>query len=209
MVARDLSGGEKSRLNLALICHDVPQILVLDEPTNHLDLETRDALVQALNAFPGAGVVISHDWDLLELTAERLWLVADGTVSPYAGDLDDYRRLVLGRSTGSNGKKAAREKPSKGKLQRRDAAAVRAKHAPLKRAAESAEYRLTQATRQKTDIEAKMADSALYESAPERLAELGRQLSAAERAIAQAEADWMQAAEALETLKTEDDSAGG
>ena len=209
VVARNLSGGEKSRLNLALISHDVPQILVLDEPTNHLDLETRDALVQALNSFPGAVVVISHDWDLLELTAERLWLVADGTVSPYDGDLDDYRRLVLGRSAGSNGKKAAREKPSKGKLQRRDAAAVRAKHAPLKRAAESAEYRLTQATRQKTDIEAKMADSALYESAPERLAELGRQLSAAERAIAQAEADWMQAAEALETLKTEDDSAGG
>ena len=214
VVAQKLSGGEKARLNLALISHGAPQILVLDEPTNHLDLETRDALVQALNAFPGAVIVISHDWDLLELTVERLWLVADGTVRPYDGDLDDYRRFVVGRSSGDggdreNGNKAAREKSSKGKIVRRDAAAVRSKRAPLKRAAESAEYRLNQATRQKADIETKMADSTLYEGAPERLAELGRKLSAAERSISEAEADWLLAAEALETLQAEDDSAVG
>ena len=207
VVARNLSGGEKARLNLALISHGVPQILVLDEPTNHLDLETRDILVQALNGFPGAVVVISHDWDLLELTTERLWLVAGGTIRPYDGDLDDYRRLILGRS--DNGKKSAREKTSKGKTVRRDAAAGRAKQAPLKRAAESAEYRLNQASRQKTDIEAKMADSSLYDGAPERLAELGRKLSLTERAIAEAEADWLKAAEALEALKAEEGSAGG
>ena len=214
MVAQKLSGGEKARLNLALISHGAPQILVLDEPTNHLDLETRDALVQALNAFPGAVIVISHDWDLLELTVERLWLVADGTVRPYDGDLDDYRRFVVGRSSGDGGErdnenKAARENSSKGKIVRRDAAAVRSQRAPLKRAAESAEYRLNQATRQKADIETKMADSTLYEGAPERLAELGRKLSAAERSISEAEADWLLAAEALETLQAEDDSAGG
>ena len=208
VTARDLSGGEKARLNLALISYGVPQILVLDEPTNHLDLETRDALVQALNGFPGAVVVISHDWDLLELTAERLWLVADGTVLPYDGDLDDYRRLVLGNGAGAE-KKAPREKPAKGKSQRRDAAQVRAKRAPLKRAAESAEHRLHQAERDKARIEAKMADSSLYEGAPERLAELGRKLSAAERAIAQAEADWLEAEEALEAFKAEDASADG
>ena len=108
-----------------------------------------------------------------------------------------------------NGNKAAREKSSKGKMVRRDAAAVRSKRAPLKRAAESAEYRLNQATRQKTDIEAKMADSTLYEGAPERLAELGRKLSAAERSISEAEADWLRAAEALEALQAEDSSASG
>ena len=171
-------------------------------------METREVLVQALNGYPGAVVVISHDWDLLELTAERLWLVADGTVRPYDGDLDDYRRLVLGRGGEANRKKAAREKFSKGKTVRRDAAAGRARRAPLKHAAESAEYRLNQATRQKSDIEAKMADSALYEGTPERLAELGRKLSLAERAISEAEADWLKAAEALEALKAEDGSAG-
>jgi len=206
VVARDLSGGEKARLNLALISYGAPQILVLDEPTNHLDLETRDSLVQALNAFPGAVVVISHDWDLLELTVERLWLVADGTVRPYDGDLDDYRRQILGKGGNGNGsgKKPTRDKPAKGKTARRGAAGERAKRTPLKRAAESAEFRLNKATRHKTDIEAKMADTTLYEGVPERLAELGRKLSAAERAIADAEADWLQAAEALEALQAEE-----
>jgi ATP-binding cassette subfamily F protein 3 len=200
VAAENLSGGEKARLNLALISHGVPQILVLDEPTNHLDLETREALVQALNGFPGAVVVISHDWDLLELTADRLWLVADGTVSPYDGDLMDYRRLVLG---GSGDSKPAREKVSKGKSQRQEAAAERAKRAPLKRAAEDAEKRLHAAEARKAEIEAKMADGSLYEGSPERLAELGRELSAAERAIAEAETDWLEAAEALEAFSAD------
>jgi ATP-binding cassette subfamily F protein 3 len=202
VAARDLSGGEKARLNLAMISYRAPQILVLDEPTNHLDLETRESLVQALNAFAGAVVVISHDWDLLELTVERLWLVAEGTVRPYDGDLDDYRRHILGRrGSGDSAKKPAREKPAKGKGARRDAAAERAKQTPLRRAAESAEFRLAKATRQKADIEAKMADSTLYEGAPERLAELGRKLSAAKHAMEEAEADWLKAAEALEALR--------
>jgi len=206
VVAANLSGGEKARLNLALISYGVPQILVLDEPTNHLDLETRDALVQALNDFPGAVVVISHDWDLLELTAERLWLVAEGTVQPYDGDLGDYRRLVLGNRAGAE-KKRPRDKPAKGKSHRRDAAAERVKRAPLKRAAESAEHRLHEAERERTRIEAKMADSSLYESTPERLAELGRKLSEVSRTIAEAEADWFEAEEALEAFASKEASA--
>ncbi len=208
VVVENLSGGEKARLNLALISHGVPQILVLDEPTNHLDLETRDALVQVLNDFSGAVVVISHDWSLLELTAERLWLVNDGTVQPYEGDLDDYRRLVLGSGT-SLAKKPQREQPAKGKSQRRAAAAARATRSPLKRAAESAEHRLHEAEREKARIETKMADGSLYERAPEHLAELGRKLNAAEQAISQAEADWLEAEEALEALTAEEASVGG
>ena len=99
----ELSGGERARLNLALVTHDAPSLLILDEPTNHLDLETREALVQALNEFSGAVVLISHDWHLLELVVDRLWLVAAKTVRPFEGDLEDYRLMVLERSEPANG----------------------------------------------------------------------------------------------------------
>ena len=91
----DLSGGERARLNLALVTYDAPALLILDEPTNHLDIEAREALVQAINDFPGAVVLVSHDWHLLELVADRLWLVAGGTARPFEGDLEDYERQVL------------------------------------------------------------------------------------------------------------------
>ena len=87
-----LSGGEKARLTFALMSALAPQILILDEPTNHLDIDSRDALVEAINDFAGAVILISHDRHLIELTADRLWLVADGRVRPFDGDLDDYRR---------------------------------------------------------------------------------------------------------------------
>src|SRR6516164_9621680 len=83
----DLSGGEGARLNLALVTHAAPSLLILDEPTNHLDIESREVLVQAINEFPGAVVLVSHDEHLIELIADRLWLVADGTVQPFEGDL--------------------------------------------------------------------------------------------------------------------------
>src|SRR5262249_7399660 len=88
----DLSGGERARLNLALVTHAAPSLLILDEPTNHLDIESREALVQAINDFSGAVVLVSHDWHLLALVADRLWLVADSTVRPFDGDLEDYER---------------------------------------------------------------------------------------------------------------------
>lgn len=92
---KSLSGGEKVRLNLTLICLEKPNILILDEPTNHLDMDSRQALMLALNNFRGAVLLITHDWDLLAGTMDRLWLVAHQKVEPFAGDLDDYRRLVL------------------------------------------------------------------------------------------------------------------
>ncbi|MBO0739431.1 MAG: ABC-F family ATP-binding cassette domain-containing protein, partial [Alphaproteobacteria bacterium] len=100
VAVRDLSGGERARLNFALISHEAPALLILDEPTNHLDIETREALVDAINDFPGAVVLVSHDWHLLELVADRLWLVANGTARPFEGDLEDYERLVLDGSGG-------------------------------------------------------------------------------------------------------------
>ncbi|MFN6936766.1 MAG: ABC-F family ATP-binding cassette domain-containing protein, partial [Tsuneonella sp.] len=93
-----LSGGERARLALALITRDAPHLLILDEPTNHLDVDAREALVQALNAFDGAVILISHDRHMVELTADRLVLVDDGTAKEYAGSIEDYIDFVLGRN---------------------------------------------------------------------------------------------------------------
>jgi ATP-binding cassette subfamily F protein 3 len=90
-----LSGGEKARLNFALMTAHNPQVLILDEPTNHLDIDVRESLIMAINAFEGAVIIISHDWHILELTTNVLWLVADQKVTPFDGDLSDYRKLVL------------------------------------------------------------------------------------------------------------------
>jgi ATP-binding cassette, subfamily F, member 3 len=109
-----LSGGERARLALALITREAPHILILDEPTNHLDVDTREALIQALSEYGGAVVIVSHDRHLLELTADRLMLVADGTAREFSGDLDDYRDVLLGR--GGSGSGAGNEnapKPAK------------------------------------------------------------------------------------------------
>jgi ATP-binding cassette subfamily F protein 3 len=94
-----LSGGEKARLSLALLCRQAPHILILDEPTNHLDMDSRQALKQALNEFEGAIILITHDWDLLEATVDTLWLVADAKVMVFDGDLQDYRRVLLSPKT--------------------------------------------------------------------------------------------------------------
>ena len=120
--AGHLSGGEKTRLALALMCLDAPQLLILDEPTNHLDIDSREALVEAVNEFPGAVIVISHDRHLVELVADRLWLVDDGRVRPYDGDLDDYRRLLLETS-----RRAGRSRPSAARPDRRSAPASAAR----------------------------------------------------------------------------------
>jgi ATP-binding cassette subfamily F protein 3 len=93
-----LSGGERARLLLALATRDAPQLLILDEPTNHLDIDACDALVRALSEFAGAVLLITHDPHLVELVADRLWLVDGGTVQPYEGDMDDYRTLLTKRA---------------------------------------------------------------------------------------------------------------
>ncbi|MDP7345354.1 MAG: AAA family ATPase, partial [Alphaproteobacteria bacterium] len=93
----NLSGGEKARLLFALMSRDKPNILLLDEPTNHLDVTSRQALVQAINAFEGAVIIVSHDPHIIGLTADRFWLVDGGGVRPYDGDLEDYRAMLLGR----------------------------------------------------------------------------------------------------------------
>ena len=191
----NLSGGEKARLLLALATRDAPQLLILDEPTNHLDIDARDALVKALADFQGAVLLITHDPHLVELVADRLWLVADGTVRPFDGDLDEYRVLLAERA-----RPAAKADVVTRKDDRRERAEARAALAPLRRQAKEAEALLAKLAAERSRIEAKLADPMLYAvagraseitAANARLAEIRRESAAAEEA-------WLAAEEALE-----------
>ena len=192
----DLSGGEKARLNFALITHAAPPLLVFDEPTNHLDIAAREALVEAINDFAGAVVLITHDWDLLELTADRLWLVAEGTVRTFEGDLEDYRRHLLEARSAA---KPARSKgdASERRGERRAAAERRKELAPLRRQVHDAQKLVERLTTEHRTVERRLADPTTYAGEADvpvlvlQQAELTRRLAAAEAA-------WLAAEEALE-----------
>ena len=190
----ELSGGERARLALALATREAPHLLVLAEPTNHLDIDARQALVAALAEFPGAVVLISHDAHLIDLIADRLWLVAAGRVQPFEGDLAAYRAAIMAPQPIERGEKA----PERGN-ERRARAEQRAETAPLRRAATAAETRLAKLLAERARIEAKLADPALYEAA--RAADIvtaNKRLAAIAAEIAAAEEDWLEAASALE-----------
>jgi ATP-binding cassette, subfamily F, member 3 len=190
----NLSGGEKARLLLALATRDAPQLLILDEPTNHLDIDARDALVKALADFEGAVLLITHDPDLVELVADRLWLVADNTVKYFEGDLDDYRVLLAER-----GRPAAKAGVVTRKDDRRERAEARAALAPVRKQAQAAEKRIATLTAERAEIEAKLADPAVY--APGRAAEVtaaNTRLASIARETEAAEEAWLVAQEQLE-----------
>ena len=191
----NLSGGEKARLLLALATRDAPQLLILDEPTNHLDIDAREALVRALAEFQGAVLLITHDPHLVELVADRLWLVADGTVRPYDGDMDEYRALLAERARPAARADAA---PTR-RDERRERAEARQNLAPLRKRAKEAEALIAKLAAERARIEAKLADSAIY--APGRAAEVtaaNTRLAAITREVAAAEEAWLAAEEALE-----------
>ena len=190
----NLSGGEKARLLLALATRDAPQLLILDEPTNHLDIDARDALVRALSDFQGAVLLITHDPHLVELIADRLWFVGDGTVKPFDGDLDDYRALLVERA-----RPASRANAVTRKDDRRERAEARATLAPVRKRAQAAERRLAVLTTERLGIESKLAEPALYESG--RTAEItaaNARLAAIAKEVAVAEEAWLLAEQELE-----------
>ncbi len=188
--AKDLSGGEKARLLMGLAAFEGPNLFILDEPTNHLDIDSREALVHALNDFPGAVILISHDRHLLEATADRLWLVKDGTVAPYDGDLDDYKTLVTGVSVNSREKREA-EKASKAD-RRREAAARRAAFEPLAKEIRATEGLMDRLRKRIDTIEDQLADPALYEKDPVGATRLAKERSELSSQLSRNEEKWLE-----------------
>ncbi len=205
----DLSGGEKARLLFAMMSCDDPHILLLDEPTNHLDVVAREALVQAINAFEGAVVIVSHDPHVIELTADRLWLVDQGTVAPYEGDLDDYRKLLTkppknSEKPGKTNEPTAPVAPEISKKeQRRLAAEKRNELAPLRKRVKRAEDKVTKLTTETERLQTALADPELYEKGDnETLKSLQVEAGYAAKALADAEEAWLELQEELETAET-------
>ena len=204
---KKLSGGERARLALALITREAPHILILDEPTNHLDVDAREALVQALNAYEGAVVMVSHDRHLLEMTADRLVLVADGSAEEFAGSLDDYRDLLLGRGAKKSNNVVEQKKSKSGnrKDERRAAAQERDRTKHLRSAAHDAEKGMALLTEERTEIDRAMFDpdggSETYQG--QSMSELMKSRGEVEKKLERAEAVWIEASEALEGVSAD------
>ena len=173
-----LSGGEKARLLLGLATFSGPHLLVLDEPTNHLDIDSRSALIAAINSYPGAVILVSHDRHLIEACADRLLLVADGEAAPFDGDLDDYRKLVLaerGASRKSADRGTASDRPRAGRADiRRAAAEKRIELAPLRRRIAEAEAAVARLNAEIARIDATLAESGLFARDPAKAAALAK-----------------------------------
>jgi ATP-binding cassette subfamily F protein 3 len=198
-----LSGGEKARLMLGLATLGGPHLVILDEPTNHLDIDSRAALIDAINAYPGAVILVSHDRYLIEACAERLWYVGDGKVTPFDGDLDDYRRLVLAdRNAGPNSadkseRPSAAPRPARAEA-RRFAAERRAELAPLRQRIARAEAAIGTIGAELARLDAALAEPDIYRRDQDRAASLARARAEAALALARAEDDWLAASAAYD-----------
>ncbi|NIZ11689.1 ABC-F family ATP-binding cassette domain-containing protein [Pseudooceanicola sp. HF7] len=185
-----LSGGQKARLSLLLATLDAPHLLILDEPTNHLDIESREALVEALTAYTGAVILVSHDMHLLSLVADRLWLVKDGRVAPYEGDLESYRKMLLTPDRPMGQKEKPKEKPKR---------ASRDTVLALKAEVRKCEERVTKLNEMSEKLSSRLADPALYEDGKAGELEVWNKKYAELRgAMDKAETLWMSALEKLE-----------
>jgi ATP-binding cassette subfamily F protein 3 len=188
-----LSGGQKARLSLLLATIDAPHLLILDEPTNHLDIESREALVEALTAYSGAVVLVSHDMHLLSLVADRLWLVKGGRVTPYDDDLDTYRSQLLSGDKPTT--KATGDKPKVKKASRDEILALRAE-------VRKCEGRLEKLMEMHEKLSAKLADPELYSD--KNIADLevwNKKFAEVEEAMSRAETLWVTAQEKLDTAE--------
>lgn len=198
-----LSGGEKARLLFALMTADKPHVLLLDEPTNHLDVDSRQALIQAINTFAGAVVIVTHDPHVIELTANRFWLVADRTVALFDGDMQDYRNLLLtgsdeGRRPEAKVATALLPDPKNKRDRRRLAAAHREALAPLRRDLQNTEQMVKKLMSRKAEVEAVMADPELYNGDSEKLVGLQKDLRRVARELNQVEEQWLKLQEQWE-----------
>ena len=190
---QNLSGGEKARLLLGLATFFGPNMIILDEPTNHLDIDSRAALAEAINEFPGAVIMVSHDRYLIEACADQLWVVADHKVTSFEGDLDDYRRMVLSargmRASSRDRQVDASEKSQRSKPEKRT---------PLKQKISEAETEIERINGIIAKIDAALALPDLFTRDPKQAGQLSKARTAAERALQRAEEAWLAASSQYE-----------
>ena len=204
--ADKLSGGEKARLLMAVATFHAPHLLILDEPTNHLDVDSREALVYALNDYPGAVILISHDRHLIDACADRLWIVKGGTVRTYEGDMAAYRAELLSERGSARSKLdgAGKAEPKATRAdQRRGAAERRKELAPLRKAVQTAEKRMETLNADIAKLDAALADPALYVKDAARAKQLSMERGQQAKALAAAEETWLAATEAFELAEAE------
>ncbi|MEA3302574.1 MAG: ATP-binding cassette domain-containing protein [Pseudomonadota bacterium] len=199
------SGGEKARLALALIVYQRPNLLLLDEPTNHLDIEMRQALVEALQEFQGAMLIVSHDRFLLRATCDHLWLVDDQRVLDFKGDLDDYRRWLANRDNNSDAETSQQQhgaNTSSRKDLKRQQAQQRQQLRPLRKKAEQLEASVEKLQQQSETLQMQLADSGIYqEQRKQELKQLLEEKGEIDAGLAETEEQWMQALEELEAAQ--------
>lgn len=192
-----LSGGEKARLMFALSTFHAPQLLILDEPTNHLDVDSREALIHAVNEYDGAVLLISHDRHLVEACVDRLWIVEKGDVKRFDGDLEDYKQHLLKERSGERADKRGPRLENQKKAARQNAAEIRRQLAPFRRAVEKAEARLEKLIADKDKVDRRLSDPRLYEPGQEdKVAKLSKMAADLTQQIEEAELVWMQSEEA-------------
>jgi ATP-binding cassette subfamily F protein 3 len=198
-----LSGGEKARLLMGLAAFGGPHLLILDEPTNHLDIDSRAALVDAINSYVGAVILVSHDRFLIEACADRLWLVGDGTVKPFEGDLEEYRRLVLAgafeeevRPAGKDTNTASRQD------ERRAAAERRTALAPVRKRIETVEARMSRLTEIIAKIDAALADGTAFQQDADKALELSHKRAEAAVVLHELEEEWLALSAELESAQS-------
>ncbi|MGX5665801.1 ABC-F family ATP-binding cassette domain-containing protein [Rhizobium daejeonense] len=191
--AKDLSGGEKARLLMGLSAFHAPNLLILDEPTNHLDIDSRRALIEALNDYNGAVILIAHDRHLIEATVDRLWLVNNGTVSVFDGDMEDYRSLVVSSARKTDDREKADAAVQVNKADQRKAAAdKRASLAPLKKKINEIESLTKKLETLIQALDAELADPVLYEKSPAKAAEKAKQRGEAAAKLSAYEEQWLE-----------------
>ena len=191
--AKELSGGEKARLLMGLATFHGPNLLILDEPTNHLDIDSREELVHALNSFNGAVILIAHDRHLIEATMERLWIVRQGSVQPFEGDLDEYRQIVLADAKGETVSNERVEEPKVNKAdQRKLAAQKREALLPLQKKIKEIDSLMQKLQKQIQGFTTQLEDPALYEKDAQKSVQINKDLSVARDKLAKLEDQWLE-----------------
>ncbi|ACK49941.1 ABC transporter related [Methylocella silvestris BL2] len=197
-----LSGGEKARLLMGLAAFNGPHLLILDEPTNHLDIDSRGALIEAINDYEGAVILVSHDPHLLEACADRLWLVAEGTVTSFDGDVDDYKKFILDR-TGAGSGKGRKERQAKADNAPREPAPIRVKDpGPLKKRIAAAEEKMRKFQDLADRIDKALANPASFSKDPAKAAQLSAQRGELEKALRAVEEEWLELTGQFEAAQT-------